>query len=735
MFLSFILVFSNISDAKHIIGGDMTYVCNGGGFYTVTLKVYRDCNSGGAQYDDPAFFGIYRGSTLIGQREAFTQNVGTIAPDDNPCVEVSSPPCVQTATYTLSNLSLPPNNQTYTVSYQRCCRNETINNIVNPGDVGVTYTVEITPEAQETCNNSPVFNDFPPIIICSGQYLEFDHSASDTEGDELVYSFCSPLQGGGTMGTAENQGDPNGPNGVQPNPPTGPPYNTVSFLTPTYTSSNPMAGSPQISIDPVTGVITGIPTALGQFVVGVCVEEYRNGVLIGSIQRDFQFNVINCNPVVNADIEEDEIIGDKEFLINLCGDFSFQFINESTSLTDTVSYFWSFDLGNDSIVTSTSEDVFITFPNLGSYFGTLVVNPELVCNDTAFIYVNVFPEINADLSFDYDTCVADAVQFTDLSTGDGGIIFWDWNFDDMNFSSEQNPSHEYLIPGFFDVELTVRDSNECEDTAIKQLSYFPAPESLVIDLDGFVGCAPETVLFDNLSFPIDTTYTITWDFGDSTTSNEISPVHLYEESGTYSVSLNVISPIGCEVEVPYNASIEIRDSPEAGFSFTPEILSNFNPEVFFTDESSNATAWQWIFGDGSLPVYENSPSHIYEPGTYEVMQVVRHESGCLDTAVAVISSELLVTYHLPNAFTPNNDTKNDLFKGTGFVEGMTGFEMSIWNRWGEQIFLTNDPEQAWNGRKHNTGPVLQNGVYVVLVKYTEPTGGQISQKGFVTLIR
>ncbi len=731
------MVFPRLSMAKHIIGGDMVYVCNGNGTYNITLKVYRDCNSGGADYDNPAYFGIYNGSTLFDQITASPQNIVFVEPDDNPCTQVDNPPCVQSATYFLNNVSLPFSNQSYTISYQRCCRNETINNIVNPGDMGVTYTVEITTESQQSCNNSPVFNDFPPILICSGQYLEFDHSASDAEGDELVYSFCSPLQGGGNLGTPENPGDPNGPNGVQPIPPTGPPYNTVTFLTPTYSSTNPMAGSPQITIDPTTGLITGIPTALGQYVVGVCVEEYRNGQLIGEIQRDFQFNVINCNPVVVADIREDTIIGPKEFVVNLCGELDFQFINESISLTPTVSYEWSFDLQNGTQINSTDEDLFIEFPSIGSYFGTLIVNPELVCRDTAFIYVNVFPPIDADFEFEYDTCLAAPVDFTDLSvTGAGEIDSWAWNFGDGNSSSEQNPSYEYMIPGNFNVNLTVRDTNNCVDAASRTISYFPAPETLVIDLTGFEGCAPESVLFDNLSFPIDSTYDIIWDFGDSTTSNEISPVHLYTDPGTYNVSLDVTSPIGCEVAVPFNAVIQIDPSPTAGFSYTPEMLSNFQPEAFFTDESLDAEAVQWNFGDGTPPVYVWNPSHTFaEPGTYEVMQVVRHESGCLDTATVLLTSELLVTYYLPNAFTPNNDSKNEEFKGAGFFDGMSGFEMSIWNRWGEMIFMTNDPNQGWNGRKNNTGPVLQNGVYVVVVRYTEPSGNQISQKGFVTLVR
>ncbi len=729
--------FPVVLSALHIIGGDMTYVCNGNGSYTITMKVYRDGDSGGAPYDNPGYVAVYNGfGNFVSQHTMTPTNISTIQPDDNPCVEFNNPPNVQTATYTIT-LNLPLSNQSYYISYQRCCRNETINNIMTPGDVGATYTVEITPIAQQFCNNSPVFNDFPPIVICAGEFINFDHSASDVEGDSLVYSFCSPLIGGGIDGGPDNpNGDPNGPTGVQPIPPTGPPYNSVTFVSPTYTPFTPMAGNPTILIDPQTGVIDGVPEILGQFVVGVCVKEYRDGVLIGEIRRDFQFNVITCNPFVDADIQADVLIGEDEYLINLCGDDSNLFINESLSdINSPTTYYWDFDLQNGSHATSTDTNFQVTFPGIGSYEGILIVNPQHPCTDTAYIHVNVHPAITADFEFSYDTCDAAPVDFTNLTVADAGEFTSTWDFGDGETSNEFSPDYEYLIPGDFEVSLFVRDTNLCEDEIIKPLSYFPAPNSLIIDASAFEGCAPQYVFFDNLSYPIDSTYFIDWEFGDSTFSNEISPTHLYEEPGTYQVSLNVVSPIGCEVEVPFNSSVIIRPTPTAGFSVNPESLTNFSPTAQFTDESIDADAVQWNFGDGSPFIYDRNPEHTFGTGTFEVVQVVRHESGCLDTAVYILNSELLVTYHLPNAFTPNGDGKNEGFKGTGYFEGITNFRMTIWNRWGELIFETSDPNEAWNGRKNNEGDLLQSGVYVVVVEYLEPSGNKVKLNGFATLLR
>ncbi len=117
-------------------------------------------------------------------------------------------------------------------------------NIIDPGDTGATYYVEITPAAQQLCNDSPVFNNFPPVVICNNYPLQVDYSATDPDGDVLVYSFCSPFNGGGSTGGGGTCSTP------VPNPPCPPPYDEVLFALPTYTPVEPMGGAPVVHIDP-----------------------------------------------------------------------------------------------------------------------------------------------------------------------------------------------------------------------------------------------------------------------------------------------------------------------------------------------------------------------------------------------------------------------------------------------------------------------------------------------------
>ena len=94
--------------------------------------------------------------------------------------------------------------------------------------------------------------------------------------------------------------------GIRPDPANcPPPFTDVSFIGPNYTTFQPLGGNPKVVINANTGLITGTPTIQGQFVVAVCVKEYRNGQLLSVLQRDFQFNVSTCQVAVEAEIQAD----------------------------------------------------------------------------------------------------------------------------------------------------------------------------------------------------------------------------------------------------------------------------------------------------------------------------------------------------------------------------------------------------------------------------------------------
>ena len=735
------------SYGKHIIGGDIQYECLGGGRYKITMKIYRDCRpqEDAAPLDgnpsDPAggaFVTLYQGNTRYTALSTLTVPLlgqSIIAAPDYPCLIPPENLCVEEGIYEFE-VTFPewPSSESYHIVYQRCCRNNTISNILAPGDNGATYTIEITPEAQAVCNNSPVFKEFPPTVICVNNDINFDHSARDVDGDSLVYSFCFPLKGGGIAGGPDDPlGDAFSCNGVRPRPVCAPGFQRIVFKNP-YRFDAPMAGDPIVQIDPVTGLITGSPQLIGQFVMAVCVEEYRDGELIGQISRDFQFNVADCDPTVFARVQSDAVVGDREFVINSCGNNTILFENDSELQQFIDTYHWLFDI-NGNVTEINTRDAEVTFPGVGTYEGVMIVNRGLDCGDTANIFVNLFPSINVDFEFDYDTCLAGPTSFTDLSsTGAEEIVSWDWKFGEGGTSNLQHPSYTYPVPGAHEIVLTAEDNNACIDSQVHTIQYFPVPALIIVEPSNFVGCSPGVVTFNNLSVPIDSTYDISWDFGDGNFGSAISPTHTFEGAGIFSVSVQITSPIGCFTEAAFPNWIEIKESPISSFGFSPEEPTNFNPQVKFTNFSSNHIGQQWIFGDVGRS-NEDHPNFTFpDTGQYEVALIAVHENGCRDTSFQIIDVIPRVTYHMPNAFTPNADGRNDVFIGTGFTDGMVDFEMTIWSRWGELLYLTQDPHDAWNGSKNNAGKVLPPGVYVYQVKYRDPRGDAVEFRGFATLI-
>ncbi len=726
--------------AAHIIGGEINYECLGNDNYRFHMTIYRDCAGNGAPFDGaahspfPATLTIYKGDNPAPYAiiELGEPTITNIPPDlSNPCLIAPPGVCVEEGVYTFT-LHLPYIGESYHIVYQRCCRNNTISNILNPGDTGATFYMELTAEAQQVCNNSPVFNNFPPIVICRNEPINFDFSATDPDGDQLIYSFCTPYRGGGP-----DSDNTEAPFGVAPNPDLPPPFYGLTFLN-LYSVQNPLGTNPPMTIDPITGIIDGIPLFLGQFVVGVCIEEYRNGQLLSVTRRDFQFNVANCEPTVVAQIQNDDIKPDGTFVVQSCGSHEVQFINQSYQTNFIQETLWSFDLGNGQQLTSTEWSPLITFPEEGTFQGSLLLNQGTTCADSIGIEVSIFPAIYADFEYlQIDSCTPDSIYFTDLSVSEAGanaIIQWDWDFGDGQTAEEQNPAHYYHEAGDMPIKLTVTDFNNCSASTSQTLPYFPIPPVIIPAPSAESGCEPLSVHFLNLSEPINEAYEIQWDFGDGHTEFGVSPSHTYENDGLYTLYLSITSPLGCFTDSVFPDLIEVLPSPVAGFTYNPTQPSNFEPLVHFTDQSIEAASWYWDFNGWGESYLPNPVFEFPDTGKQLVTQIVTHLSGCQDTLSRIIDVEPQVRYFLPNAFTPNADGTNDGFRGAGIMNGAREFVLQIWDRYGALLFETHDPKTPWNGYAPN-GQMLPPGNYLVTVRYIEPRGKEVKLKGYIVLIR
>jgi gliding motility-associated-like protein len=277
--LFFIAFFISIQTfATHIVGGDITLKSLGSNNYEVTLRFYRDCSPGTAAYDNPITLGVY---DKVTNAESFQFNLPLISTQILVLGDSCFTPvglCVEEGIYK-DTITLANNPNGYYLSWQRCCRNNIIQNIVLPGDAGMVFYVEFPNPA--ITNSSPVFGSYPNAYMCVSQTNTQNFSATDADGDSLTYSLITPLNGNASS--------------VTPIPtPSAGPYSSITWQPP-YSAADMIGGVPVMAIDPVTGILTAKPSTLGIFVFAVVVEEFRAGVKIGEVRRDIQYQVINCN--------------------------------------------------------------------------------------------------------------------------------------------------------------------------------------------------------------------------------------------------------------------------------------------------------------------------------------------------------------------------------------------------------------------------------------------------------
>lgn len=734
----------SVTFASHIIGGIITYdfVSRNGNTatYKFKLTLYKDCASNNGTGNNSPLPTSIRYNVFINNVRLLntapivtmtSAGVVNVAPPSYPCLTIPPYVCVQKADYEWTT-TLRDTNVTYFISTSICCRNERISNIFsNPNSTGASYFAEITPAAQRANNSSPSFTAFPPTVICVGEPLHFDHSAFDADGDSLTYEFCysnnvRSLAVPSCTGSATN--------------PCAPPFESVQYRAPQYSATNPMGGNPRIVINPATGLITGTPNVQGNYVVGVCVKEYRNGVYMGSIFRDFQFNAEICRREVVAAVSADSL-GGSRFFLKSCDDSTVTIFNTSTQRANIFSTLWEFYI-RDSIYRFNTWDATVAFPDTGTYRARLLLNPNTACGDSAELTVRIGAySLAPKFNFHYDTCVAGPVSFQNLTVSNPEYPFTKflWNFGDNDLDSTTwSPDHQFAVAGAKQVSLKLWDRLGCtKDTAVS-FDWLPAPPIIIVEPSNYKGCVPGRISFKNRSHPVDSTYDVRWSFGDGGRLNGVDAQHVYEQAGTFTITVEVTSPIGCKKSAVFKDLIQVYPNPKANFDFTPKQPTNLLPTVNFWDSSStDVVARRWFFGGTYGSSVEKNPQVIYgrDTGWVEVKLLVNNQYGCADTVMKRIFIKPEVAFYMPNAFTPNQDALNEDFKGVGFIYGLKAFRMAIWSRWGELVFETTDPNQGWNGSKFNNGTALPEGVYLYEVDYITPTGEKVSKKDYFTLFR
>jgi gliding motility-associated-like protein len=445
----------SFAEAKHITGGEMIYTFVSSTAttktYRITLILFRDNNCVQCA-DMPASLtiGIFDNDNIQSPQQRVVSNslIETL-PLLNVPQCISNPPNLSySAGYYSFNITLSNNNAGYTASYITCCRisgNANVGNGDGNGE-GATYATTIPgllTNAANLSDNSPRFQK-GISVVCYNNSFVLDFSATDPDGDQLTYSFCEAYDGG----IASNGQDAY----VFP-----PPYASVAYIN-GFSASVPLGV--QASINPQTGIISGIAPAAGKYVVSVCVNSYRNGNYIATHRKDFIITVAPCD-FANADLDPEYIT---------CDGFNFQFSNNSNSALNQT-FFWDFgDPATGALNTSNLENPPPhQFSDTGIFIIKLVVNPGTPCADSAFSRIKVYPgyfpaQINSS-----PMCKNIPVQFNDQTTATYGTPnSWHWDFGVTGINSDtsiqQNPTYTYTQPGTYTATLVVGSTKGCIGT-------------------------------------------------------------------------------------------------------------------------------------------------------------------------------------------------------------------------------------------------------------------------------
>lgn len=434
---------------------------------------------------------------------------------------------------------------------------------------------------------------------------------------------------------------------------------------------------------------------------------------------------------------------------------------------------WLWDFG-DGTQTSVLQNPSHNYTTSGWFNVKLRVKTYLGCEDSIeqrIFLVGPQPEFELlNSAWGPDSiiiCINDSVSLSNLSKEPYWNPDWIFSWGDSsanNTSSTRDISdtvgHRYRTPGVYYLQLTMIDS--ITGTALRCSRIFPdnSPDLLnprrikVIVLDrapadfimsDSVVCPQEEITFTDKSDPLYKRGS--WYFGTGDTST-VWPVvrYSYPQSGQYKVTMVPdYDPVGFVPKCVDTAfkNVTVIDV-EAKFS----IDSANKPEFCFKNESVNAVKYTWIIEDRPFDdkiTNETNPCHTWgeRVGTYKVCLVAESAEGCLDTTCELVNNQFFLQLIPYNVFTPKSgdgagDGKNDLFKIK--VKGADEYEIKIFNRWGELVYESSDPDQGWDGTIMNKGTKLcPEGAYFYIINYTmknrQENDGKGPISGTVTLIR
>lgn len=411
------------------------------------------------------------------------------------------------------------------------------------------------------------------------------------------------------------------------------------------------------------------------------------------------------------------------------------------TIANGVFYEWIFGDGSPQLVTATATASH-QYQAAGLYNVMLVAVDSSSCNirDTARMQIRV-SDLKATVGFQpikLPPCTQFNYRFDNTSVSPaprpftGQSFVWDFGDGSPRVTAGSAPVfHNFPGPGTYNVKLILVDTTYCN-----------GPDSLVVPISvatnvkasfstPLEGCRPYNAVFTDNSVSAQSYF---WDFGDGSTSTQSSPTHLYNNPGLYNVVLITTNQNTCNGTDTARFTIRVLDAPTAAFTISPLQPQANSPTTFTNTSSIDAVRFRWDFGDGdSLLTASRAPvTHQYRAtGQFQACLTAYNSLGCPRQICQPVQALVIPAIDVPNAFTPMTGDANSILYVRGY--GISQLKFTIWNRWGQKVFETNDPNIGWNGKFK--GVMQPMDVYVYTLSATFFDGVEVNKKGDITLIR
>ena len=672
---AFLLLFSclfflspQLARATHALGADLIYQYVGPNQYEVTVKFYRDCR--GIPTATPVNNITVRYNSSCGAGSAV---IDTVAGTGSEISTGLYPPCgitscnggngygVQEWVYQ-GIITLPDTCPDWVFSIAINARNAAITTIYNPG-LTTLYIEAQLDNLNQRIDSSPVFSTPPVARFCVSHSFSYNQGATDPDGDSLVYSLVDALQGTG---------------------------NIVDYILP-FSGVNPIASSPPVSIDPQTGVITLNPTAIEVGVIAILVEEYRDGILIGSVRRDMQVNIeATCNftPLLDSTTTFSNITAqclDSNLYIHLdvpvlCSSISpdgtdFRIIDPMYNIVPT-------DSGKGVNCTGSpflTDVILLKLHDPLSLNGVYKVISKVGFDGNTLYNACGIPMPEFDtVSFYFNNCYSGAVDLTNVSVDDENRkmeiswippadTIWAAQFQSFNIYRSENPDGNYNTPVATLLSSAARTFTDATvDVPVQPYNY-----AVRIQLNwGYSGVLSDTIQ------------------------------SIYLQDGIFNADSLTISLSWTPYWGWTNPLYRLMESNDGGISFTA---------VDGAVTSGTTFNYTRPLAKGKYLVrIETTNGNLLSRSNWFEFDIIK-----LDVVP-------------PNVITPNGDGINDSFS----IENMELYpnsRLTIYNRWGKKIYETGHYRNDWKGEN------VPEGIYYYTLKIADSKSSEMA--GMVCIIR